>query len=180
LYAENKVAIEQRLLDSPTTKPQVTVLRFATLFGLSPRMRFDLTVNEFTMELATARRLTVFGQQFWRPYVHVRDAARAILAALEAPAADVSNQVFNVGDTSQNFQKGSLVRMIAAEVGDPLDIEYVVNKNDDPRDYRVSFDKINRVLGYEITRAVVDGIREVKQATLQNVFGDTSQPQYRN
>lgn len=180
LYAESKVAVEQHLLGSQLASPKATVLRFATLFGLSPRMRFDLTVNEFTMELATARKLKVFGEQFWRPYVHVRDAARAILTVLESPTDVVGGQVFNVGDTSENFQKGTLVEMIAEEVGQPLDIEYVVNAKDDPRDYRVSFEKINQVLGYKITRKVADGIREVKQATLQNVFGDTADAKYRN
>src|SRR5208282_6451855 len=75
LYAETKVAVENALLQSgggPGWCP--TPLRFATIFGVSPRMRFDLTVNEFTMELLTKKRLVVFGQQFWRPYVHVRDA----------------------------------------------------------------------------------------------------------
>ena len=180
LYAETKVAVEEQVLSSRGTGPQATVLRFATLFGTSPRMRFDLTVNEFTMLLATTGRLTVYGEQFWRPYVHVRDAARAIQAVIEAPDATVGGQVFNVGDTTQNFQKGELVRMIGAEVGGALDIEYIVNANEDQRDYRVSFEKISHGLGYEITRPVEEGIREVKQATLQGIFEDPQEPRYRN
>ncbi len=85
LYAETKVAVEQYLLGqlrSNRCKP--TSLRFATVYGLSPRPRFDLTVNEFTKELALGRELVVFGEQFWRPYCHVVDLCRSVLAVLEA------------------------------------------------------------------------------------------------
>ena len=74
-----------------------TCLRFATVYGAAPRMRFDLTVNEFTRDLWAGRRLEVFGEQFWRPYVHVRDAARGDRLVLEAPTATVAGEVFNVG-----------------------------------------------------------------------------------
>jgi nucleoside-diphosphate-sugar epimerase len=79
LYAETKVAVETALLQSGRSdRWSPTPLRFATIYGVSPRMRFDLTVNEFTMELLTKKQLKVYGEQFWRPYVHARDAARAI------------------------------------------------------------------------------------------------------
>ncbi len=113
LYAETKVAVEKALLQSGHNgKWCPTPLRFATIFGVSPRMRFDLTVNEFTMEMLTKKHLQVFGEQFWRPYIHVRDAARAIHLVLSSPAAEVGGQVFNVGATDQNFQKQQLVEMI--------------------------------------------------------------------
>ena len=164
LYARSKVEFEQYLLAQcehglpPAGMP--VLLRFATLFGLSPRMRFDLTVNEFTRDLALERRLVVYGEQFWRPYVHVQDAARAILMALQAPAEDVGGEVFNVGDTRENYRKGQLVAMICDAVGGDLDVERV-KKDEDPRDYRVSFRRIHDVLGFEITRTVADGIQEV-------------------
>ena len=85
LYAEQKVTIERELLDRRARGPAVTCLRFATVYGVAARMRFDLTVNEFTRDLWAGRSLDVFGERFWRPYVHVRDAARAIRHALEAP-----------------------------------------------------------------------------------------------
>ncbi len=164
LYARSKVEFEQYLLAKcehglpPTGMP--ILLRFATLFGTSPRMRFDLTVNEFTRDLLQDRELVVYGEQFWRPYVHVHDAARAILLALEAPAEDVGGEVFNVGDTSENYKKGQLVSMICDAVGGELEIERV-KKDEDPRDYRVSFDRIKETLGFEITRTVPQGIQEV-------------------
>jgi len=180
LYAETKAAVEKALLDVPVhDKPAATVLRFATVFGLSPRMRFDLTVNEFAMELLTKRKLVVYGEQFWRPYIHVRDAARAISMVLGAPLEKVSGQVFNVGDTSQNYQKGPLVELICAQLVDEVRIEYV-QKEEDPRDYRVSFERIRQELGFHITRTVEDGIREIVSAIRQGVITDFDNPRYRN
>ncbi len=164
LYARTKVEFEEFLLGHfQFESPEValpTCLRFSTLYGTSPRMRFDLTVNEFTRDLLTERRLVVYGEQFWRPYVHVRDAARAIALTLEAAPEIVAGQVFNVGDTNENYRKGDIVRLIAAEIDGELEIERV-EKNEDPRDYRVNFDRIARDLGFEISMTVPDGIREV-------------------
>ncbi|MBI3332863.1 MAG: SDR family oxidoreductase [Candidatus Omnitrophica bacterium] len=181
LYAQTKVSVEERLLASSGNGggPAVTVLRFATLYGLSPRMRFDLTVNEFTMELMTRRKVTVYGEQFWRPYLHLRDAARAVLLVLTTPAEKVAGQAFNVGDTGQNFQKGRLVEMISSQVGGRVQIERVAQV-DDPRDYRVSFEKAAAVLGFRITRTVEGGIQEIMEAISQGVITDFDNSVYRN
>jgi len=180
LYAETKVEVEKTLL-APATKHRTvpTVLRFATIFGISPRMRFDLTVNEFTRDLHRQRELVIFGEQFWRPYVHVRDAARAIKTVLETTPEKIAGNVFNVGDASQNYQKGQLVELIAARIGGDLKIDRV-EKDEDPRDYRVSFDKIQRELDFHITRTVDDGIKEIIDALEQGLFADTGNPAYRN
>ncbi len=179
LYAETKVAVERVLLSARSTPPVVTVLRFATVFGGSPRMRFDLTVNEFTMELLVRRKLTIFGEQFWRPYLHVRDAAQAVRLVLDAPAQAVWGQAFNVGDTSQNYQKGVLAELICNLVGNHAQIERI-HKDEDPRDYRVSFDKIHRALTFRMTRTVEDGVREVMAAIRDGVVADVDNPSYRN
>lgn len=180
LYAETKVEVEKALL-APAAKHRTipTVLRFATIFGISPRMRFDLTVNEFTRDLHRQRELVIFGEQFWRPYVHVRDAARAITTVLETSSEKVAGNVFNVGDASENYQKGQLVELIAARIGGDLKIRRV-EKDEDPRDYRVSFDKIQRELDFHITRTVDDGIKEIIDALEQGLFADTDNPAYRN
>ena len=159
LYAETKVAVEQALLGRRRHQMVVTPLRFATVFGVSPRMRFDLTVNEFTLALVRDRHLVVFGEQFWRPYVHVRDVARAILLVLAASPDRVDGEVYNVGATSQNFQKLQLVELVQPYAPDAI-VEYVSRK-EDPRDYRVSFTKIATRLGFEITIPVADGVAEV-------------------
>lgn len=180
LYAETKVAVEKVLLETPVNNGVApTVLRFATVFGVSPRMRFDLTVNEFTMELMTKRKLTVYGEQFWRPYIHVRDVANSIAAVLDAPEKKVTGQVFNVGGVNQNYQKQRLVEMICARIGRDVEIQYV-HKEEDPRDYRVSFEKIRRNMGFSITRTVEDGIQEVADAINQGLFPDLEDQRYRN
>jgi nucleoside-diphosphate-sugar epimerase len=179
LYAETKVAVERTLLDPiKTGELCATALRFATIFGVSPRMRFDLTVNEFTMEMLTKKHLVVFGAQFWRPYVHVHDVARAIALVLEAPTCKVRNEVFNVGANGQNYQKQQLVELIRMRVPDAI-VEYV-HKDEDPRDYRVSFTKIKKELGFGITRTVQDGIAEIAKLVGQGVIEDFDDPRYRN
>jgi nucleoside-diphosphate-sugar epimerase len=159
LYAETKVAVERALFERPMGSMATTALRFATVFGVSPRMRFDLTVNEFTRSLITDRHLVVFGEQFWRPYVHVRDVSRAVALVLAAPRDYVDRDVFNVGDTDQNFQKQQLVDLMRPYAPDAI-VEYV-RREEDPRDYRVSFEKIRRRLGFRITIPVAEGIAEV-------------------
>jgi nucleoside-diphosphate-sugar epimerase len=179
LYAETKVAVEKVLLDPARTGAVcATPLRFATVFGVSPRMRFDLTVNEFSMEMLTTKRLVVFGEQFWRPYFHVRDAARAIAAVLQAGPEIVRNQVFNAGSTGQNYQKQQLVEMIQKHVPDAK-VQYV-HKDEDPRDYRVSFARIEHALGYRTTRSVEQGIVEVLELLRSGVIRDTGDAKYRN
>jgi len=179
LYAETKVAVEQAMLGANGANGMcVTPLRFATVFGVSPRMRFDLTVNEFTMEMLTKKHLVVFGEQFWRPYVHVADAARAIALVLAAPREVVHQRVFNVGSTAQNYQKQQLVDLIRSHAPDAA-VEYV-HKAEDPRDYRVSFARISGELGFEVTRSVEDGIGEVARLVDDGVIQDFADARYRN
>ncbi len=178
LYAETKVAVERELLNAPSSSFLVTVLRFATLYGVSPRMRFDLTVNEFVMEMLVRRRVVVYGEHFWRPYVHVRDAARAVMDVLRAPREAIAGQVFNVGDTQENYRKVDLVEAIRKRVGD-CDVQFI-HKAEDPRDYRVSFDRIRDRLGYTIARRLTDGIHEIAAAIESAVFDDLSSPLYYN
>ena len=155
-----------------------TPLRFATIFGVSSRMRFDLTVNEFTMEMMTKKHLKVYGEQFWRPYVHVRDAARAMQLVLNSPAQKVAGRVFNVGSTDQNFQKQQLVEMIRPHVPD-AQVEFV-HKTEDPRDYRVSFKRIQDQLGFNITRSVAQGIEEVAHLVRSGTIHNFTDERYRN
>jgi nucleoside-diphosphate-sugar epimerase len=179
LYAETKVAVEKALLQSVCDGRWCpTPMRFATIFGVSTRMRFDLTVNEFTMEMLTKKHLKVYGEQFWRPYVHVRDAARAIELVLNSSTAKVAGGVFNVGATDQNFQKQQLVDMIRPYAPD-ADVEFVY-KAEDPRDYRVSFTRITDQLGFKITRTVAQGIEEVAHLVRSNVIGNFGDGRYRN
>jgi len=178
LYAETKVGVEQTLLAAPHRPIATTVLRLSTLYGLSPRMRFDLTVNEFVKELVVQRKLVVFGEQFWRPYVHVRDAARAFHAVLEADIETVASQVFNVGDTDENYRKADLLELMSERIPD-ADVQRV-HKTEDPRDYRVCFARIHERLGFAVTKRVPDGIEEIATALETGLVEDPSDGAYYN
>lgn len=178
LYAETKVGVEKNLLSLPLEPMAATVMRFSTLYGLSPRMRFDLTVNEFVMEMLLHRKLVVYGEQFWRPYVHVRDAARAVAMVLESRSELVAGQVFNVGDTRENYRKADLLELILERVPDAH--VQSVPKAEDPRDYRVSFERIRTKLDYSITRRVKDGIGEIASALESGLIDNPKNPAHYN
>jgi nucleoside-diphosphate-sugar epimerase len=178
LYAEQKVEIERWLLEGDHGELRPTCLRFATVYGVAPRMRFDLTVNEFTRDLWSGRRLEVFGEQFWRPYVHVRDAGRGVRTVLDAPLQTVAGEVFNVGRSGENYRKLDLVEEIRRRT-DRGEVSYV-HRDEDPRDYKVSFDKIRSVLDFETEMTVPDGISEVLGALAQGEFTDPFDGRYRN
>jgi nucleoside-diphosphate-sugar epimerase len=179
LYAETKVDVERTLLARSNGLPSPTILRFATIYGLSPRMRFDLTINEFAMELHTKRRLVVFGEQFWRPYAHVADVANAVSLVLEAQQENVGGQVFNVGNSDENYTKSQIVDIIRSLLDFPVEIEKV-QKKEDPRDYRVSFSKIKSVLNYETKYTVRDGASEILTSLSQGIIKNARDARYTN
>jgi nucleoside-diphosphate-sugar epimerase len=179
LYAEQKVSMEKLILGGgagSSVKP--TCLRFATVYGVGRRMRFDLTVNEFTRELWADRELEVFGEQFWRPYIHVRDAGRAVRTVLEAPQEKVAQNVFNAGRSGENYRKLDLVDEIKKQT-DRGRVSYV-KRDEDPRDYKVSFDRIRAELGFETLMTVPDGIGEILAALDAEAFGDPFDGRYKN
>ncbi len=178
LYAEQKVGMEQLILNGGAGATKPTCLRFATVYGVGRRMRFDLTVNEFTRDLWADRELEVFGEQFWRPYIHVRDAARAVRTVLDAPEEKVAGNVFNAGRSGENYRKLDLVNEIGKQI-DRGKVSYV-HRDEDPRDYKVSFDKIREQLGFETLMTVPDGIVEIIAALDANAFGDPFDGRYKN
>jgi nucleoside-diphosphate-sugar epimerase len=180
LYAELKVKFENYIVNDEKRAEGFSPvsLRFATVYGISPRMRFDLTVNEFTKELALDRELEVFGDQFWRPYCHVSDFARAITNVIESDNDKVAYNVFNVGNTGENYQKRTLAEMMKKEIPEAK-VKYV-HKDEDPRDYKVSFEKIKKVLGFETSKTVADGIKEVNYIVRNGIITDPDSIKYRN
>jgi nucleoside-diphosphate-sugar epimerase len=179
LYAELKVQFENYLLNSEVRHDFLPVsLRFATVYGISPRMRFDLTVNEFVRDVTFGKLLEIYGAQFWRPYCHVEDIARACIIVLESDIAKVDHGVFNVGKTQENYQKRMIVDEILRVIPDAK-IKYV-HKDEDPRDYKVDFSKIKRELGFDITRTVPDGIAEINAMLKKNIITDPFSSKYRN
>ena len=178
LYAQSKIASERALLAMADENFSPTVFRMATIYGLSPRMRFDLVVNVLTAKAATEGVVPIFGGTQYRPLVHVADAARAYVTALEAPITDVAGEVFNVGSNEQNHsidQIGEIVASCfpAARVDRQADAE-------DARSYQVAFDKIRDVLGFVPEMTVCDGSLEIKAALEAGLFPDYTDPKYNN
>ncbi len=155
LYAEQKVEIERWLLEASQSEDAcLTVLRFATAFGLSPRMRLDLTVSHFAKDAVRDGSIEVYDADTWRPYCHVEDLSRAVCMVLAADPATVRGQVFNVGSTSENYTKRMLAELIARL---RPNVEVVYREGGvDARNYRVSFDKIQRDLGFRSAYSVAD------------------------
>jgi len=179
LYAELKVKFENFLLEeNKDSKICSTSLRFSTVYGFSPRIRFDLTVNEFTRNAVVNGEQEIWGAQFWRPYCHVDDLARSVLLTLQSDDAKVRANVFNVGDTAENYQKGMIIDEVCKIVPN-VKVHYV-ESSEDPRDYRVNFDKIKNELGYTITKKVPDGIKEIYKLVQSSVITDPFEQKFRN
>ena len=165
LYAETKIAAENYLLrESKRSRCVPVVLRLATLYGPSPRTRFDLIINQFVLEAIEKRKLVVYQKEYNRSFVHIQDVARAMVLVLEAPEDRVRGQVFNVGSNDGNYSKEQIIRLVQKYVTG-VSVEYRdLSFDGDMRDIKVSFDKIARVLGYKARITVEDGIREMAQA----------------
>jgi nucleoside-diphosphate-sugar epimerase len=163
-YAKANLQAEKDVLPLASSDFIVTALRQATVFGLSKRMRFDLVVNLMTRTAHQERRIQVTGGgQQWRPIVHVQDTARAFAEVLAQPASTVNGQVFNVGSNEHNYQVSSIAYIVRESI--PLPIEVIpVLEDRDNRDYRVSFDRAERELGFRAKYGPADGAREIYNA----------------
>lgn len=161
-YARANEKAEHDVLPFGSDAFTVVVLRQATVYGLSPRMRFDLAINGMTYGAWKTGVLPLMrdGTQ-WRPMVHVRDTASAQIFMLSAPAAKVNGQIFNIGSESNNYQLGPLAEIVAANISKPVSIEWYGDP--DHRSYRVSFDKVN-ALGWQASMTAVDGVKEIVAA----------------
>ena len=171
LYAQLKVRFEELLL-ARSVGLDFTILRFATVYGLSLRPRFDLTINEFARDALLTGELEIFGPEFWRPYCHVRDIANAVAMILEQDRARVAGRVFNVGADEENYQKRAIAEAVAEQI--PVRLSYV-ERAEDPRDYRVSFERIT-ALGFMPRMRLRDGIREVADAISSGMITDPYAP----
>jgi nucleoside-diphosphate-sugar epimerase len=181
LYAETKIAAEQYLLDAARTSTCAPIVfRFATLFGVSPRTRFDLIINQFVVEAMTRRELIIYQRGYSRSFVHVRDVVEGILLALSAPRDKVGGQIFNLGSDDGNFTKDEIVTLVKKHV-DGLKITYKdLSFGGDMRDITVSFAKITRELGFLASISVEDGIVEVRDALQNGVIKEAMDGRYRN
>ena len=172
-YAKAKVDLENFILSLNKNKNfNATILRFATAFGLSQRMRFDLTINEFTKQIYENKHLSIFDELTWRPYCHVKDFARLILKIIEADTISLRNQIFNAGGDNNNFTKKSIIEMITKLI--PTQNISYVKGGSDPRNYRVNFSKVKNTLNFIPKYDVEYGIKEIINFLKNNNMNNTN------
>lgn len=180
LYAETKIAAEEYLLSQKDAPTAPLSFRFATLYGISPRTRFDLIVNQFVLEAFTKRKLIIYQRGYSRSFVHVRDTVRGIIMGLEAPEEKVRGQVFNLGTPDGNYTKDDIVGLVLKRMPETV-VEYKdLTFGGDMRDITVSFKKIREVLGFETTLSVDYGVREILHALKTGIIQNPTDQKYRN
>jgi nucleoside-diphosphate-sugar epimerase len=181
LYARTKIASEKELLASVSDEFFVTILRFATVFGHSRRPRFDLVGNLFTAQAYNDGRITVFGGDSWRPFIHVADIARAIVLTLKANPFRVQGQIMNVGDSRLNMTIGELAEKVQSVVMADRSVEIVSHQDSaDRRNYNVSFDKIRRIIGFTATYLIEDGVSEMLSEFKRGTYVDYKASKFSN
>jgi len=178
LYARAKIGSEQALLalNGPNFHP--VILRFATVYGRSPRPRFDLVVNLLTAKAVCDGEITIFGGSQWRPFVHVADVAQAVVRCLEAPLACVKAEVFNVGSDEQNYTINDIGEMIHRLIPEARLVN--LGNGTDNRDYHVSFARIRNELNFKPRYTVEDGIRQIEAALRTGQIQDYRDKRYSN
>lgn len=177
LYAETKVDSEYALLAARSETFHPVILRLATVFGHSHRPRFDLVVNLLAAKAYQEGTITIYNGTQWRPFIHVRDVARGLVAVLEVPLDVVSGQIYNLGDSRQNCTLSDIADKVRSIISNTRIVHV---ENSDRRNYRVSFEKIRNQLGFECNFSVEDGIRELKSTFEEGRIKDYSSFRYNN
>ena len=180
LYAETKIAAEEFLLSQKDSVCAPLLFRFATLYGISPRTRFDLIVNQFVLDAFTKRALIIYQRGYSRSFVHIRDVAHGVIMGLEAERSKIHGQVFNLGTDNGNYSKDDIVKLVLKRLPQTV-VEYKdLTFGGDMRDITVSFAKIKNILGFETTLDVNDGVREVLFALKSGIIQNPTDSHYRN
>jgi nucleoside-diphosphate-sugar epimerase len=183
LYAKTKISSEQGILEMVNENFAPIIMRMSTLYGYSPRMRFDLVVNTMTMTSFIEKKVNVFGGEQWRPLIHVKDAAEAFIKVLNSDVERMSGKVYNVGSEKQNYKIKDVAKMIVGTIhnlspdGVSLNIE---KTNTDARDYRVSFKRIQDELGFSVKHTVEEAAEEIYNKLTTGEIKDPKQKVYYN
>lgn len=178
LYAQSKISSEKGILEIADDNFSPTIMRMATLYGYSPRLRLDLVINTLTAKAIKEKKITIFGGNQWRPFIHVKDAAEAYIKVLEAPINKIKNQTFNVGGDNLNYKIIEIAKLIKGIIPDV--IVNIEENSKDERDYKVSFDKIKNILNFEPKKEIQDGIIEIKKITENGIINNISGIMYNN
>jgi nucleoside-diphosphate-sugar epimerase len=180
LYAETKIAAERFLLAQSDSSCAPLIYRLATLYGISPRPRFDLIINQFVLDAFTKRELLIYQRGYSRSFIHINDAVRGFILGLQAPDDKVRCQIYNLGSDNGNYTKDQIVGLVLKRMP-----ETVVNYKDmtfggDMRDITVSYEKVQRELGFQTRLTPDDGIREVLHAIRTGLISNPHDQRYRN
>lgn len=178
LYAESKIAAEQYLLAQ--RGPASLIFRLATVYGIAPRTRFDLVVNQFVLDAFTRRELLIYQRGYSRSFIHVLDVVRGLTLGLEAADGQTRGQVYNLGSDDGNYTKDQIVALIIKRLPEVMVEHKDLTFGGDKRDITVSFDKIRRELGFKATLTVDDGVRELVSALKTGVIRNPYDERYRN
>lgn len=183
LYARTKIESEKGIISLADENFKPIILRMGTLYGLSPRMRFDLVVNIFAKMATVNQKITIFnGGTHWRPLLHVKDAAKAFVASLQQDTLDQPNgSIYNVGSDKQNYSikmLGKLVKKVLPKT--KVQIEKNNAKNLDKRTYKVSFDKIQEQLKFKPKHTVEKSLLSIHKAILSGRLDDIENKRYYN
>ncbi len=181
IYGESKAAAEAYLAEvKDQGGPKPIIFRFATLFGVSPRMRFDLIVNQFTLEAFLRGTLKIFEKNVSRSFLHISDTVRGIREAMGAPIEDVGGEIINLGSDRLNFKKEEIIGMIREALPE-IKIQYEdLHFDEDMRDVSVDFSKARKILKFEARTSVQEGIDEVISLLASGLIRDPYSPRYRN
>ena len=173
-YSRFKLDCERDLLAADLKGMEAVIVRPSTVCGYAPRLRLDLTVNILTINALVNHKIRIFGGKQLRPNLHIRDMVNAYHCFLEAPAAKIHREAFNVG--FQNRSVEDIAKMVRDTLGDAsIELEYT--PSNDNRSYHVNSDKVKRVLGFEAKYTIEDAIRSIVEAyragKIPNPFSDT-------
>ena len=180
LYAETKAAAECFLLEQAGASCAPLVFRAATLYGLSPRTRFDMIINQFVLEAYTKRELLIYQRGYSRAFVHIRDAVRGIILGLDAPLEKVRGQVYNLGSQEGNYTKDQVVGAVLKRIPETTVRYKDMTFGGDMGDITVSFEKVYKNLGFKAELTLEDGVRDVLNALRMGLIREPHDPRYRN
>jgi len=180
LYAETKIAAEEYLLSARESGPAALIFRLATLYGISPRTRFDLIVNQFVLDAYTRRTLIIYQRGYSRSFVHVQDVARGLMLGLDASEAKARGQVYNLGTEDGNHTKDQIVALVLKRLPETSVVYKDLSFGGDMRDITVSFEKIRQELGFRASLNVEDGVREVVHALRSGIIRNPGDERYTN
>lgn len=180
LYAETKIAAERFLIAQSDASCAPLIYRLATLYGISPRPRFDLIINQFVLEAYTKRQLLIYQRGYSRSFIHINDAVRGLILGLQAPDEKVRCQIYNLGSEKGNFTKDKIVELVLKRLPETVVSYKDMTFGGDMRDITVSYEKIQRDLGFQTRLTPDDGIREVLHAIRTGLVSNPHDQRYRN